>query len=105
LNKNNQAAALKFRHCRGGILDAGFRYRGRSRRPSSRLGLLLGFDPRGEGLSAKLTGGTARKPDPMDQRIEAFLGDVLALAGEEPDAVHKGGAGCLRQVSSGRRRA
>jgi hypothetical protein len=27
----------------------------------------------------------------MDQRIESFLGDVLALAGEEPDAVHKGG--------------
>jgi hypothetical protein len=23
----------------------------------------------------------------MDQRIESFLGDVLALAGEEPDAV------------------
>jgi hypothetical protein len=26
----------------------------------------------------------------MDQRIEAFLGDVLALAGEEPDAVREG---------------
>jgi hypothetical protein len=26
----------------------------------------------------------------MDQRIEAFLGDVLALAGEEPDAVRRG---------------
>ncbi len=26
----------------------------------------------------------------MDQRIESFLGDVLALAGEEPDAVRKG---------------
>ena len=26
----------------------------------------------------------------MDQRIEAFLGDVLALAGEEPDAVPEG---------------
>jgi hypothetical protein len=26
----------------------------------------------------------------MDQRIEAFLADVLALAGEEPDAVHEG---------------
>jgi hypothetical protein len=23
----------------------------------------------------------------MDQRIESFLGDVLVLAGEEPDAV------------------
>jgi hypothetical protein len=26
----------------------------------------------------------------MDQRIEAFLADVLALAGEAPDAVRKG---------------
>jgi hypothetical protein len=26
----------------------------------------------------------------MDQRIEFFLGDVLALAGEEPDAVPEG---------------
>ena len=26
----------------------------------------------------------------MDQRIESFLGDVLALAGEEPDAVQEG---------------
>jgi len=26
----------------------------------------------------------------MDRRIESFLGDVLALAGEEPDAVHDG---------------
>ena len=26
----------------------------------------------------------------MDQRIESFLGDVLALAGEEPDAVRQG---------------
>ena len=26
----------------------------------------------------------------MDQRIETFLGDVLALAGEEPDAVREG---------------
>ena len=26
----------------------------------------------------------------MDQRIESFLGDVLALAGEEPDAVPEG---------------
>jgi hypothetical protein len=26
----------------------------------------------------------------MDQRIEAFLADVLALAGEEPDAVREG---------------
>ena len=26
----------------------------------------------------------------MDQRIEAFLIDVLALAGEEPDAVREG---------------
>jgi hypothetical protein len=40
----------------------------------------------GEGLSAKLTGGG----EPEDQRIESFLGDVLALAGEEPDAVREG---------------
>jgi hypothetical protein len=26
----------------------------------------------------------------MDQRIESFLGDVLALAGEEPDAIREG---------------
>jgi hypothetical protein len=26
----------------------------------------------------------------MDQRIESFLADVLALAGEAPDAVNKG---------------
>jgi hypothetical protein len=26
----------------------------------------------------------------MDQRIESFLADVLALAGDEPDAVRKG---------------
>jgi hypothetical protein len=26
----------------------------------------------------------------MDQRIESFLTDVLALAGEEPDAVREG---------------
>jgi hypothetical protein len=26
----------------------------------------------------------------MDQRIEAFLADVLALAGEEPDAIREG---------------
>jgi hypothetical protein len=29
----------------------------------------------------------------MDQRIEAFLTDVLALAGEEPDAVLAGRVG------------
>jgi hypothetical protein len=27
----------------------------------------------------------------MDRRIESFLGDVLALTGEEPDAVREGG--------------
>ena len=26
----------------------------------------------------------------MDQRIESFLTDVLALAGEDPDAIRKG---------------
>ena len=34
----------------------------------------------------------------MDQRIEAFLADVLALAGEDLDAVREGGAGRPRQV-------
>ena len=29
----------------------------------------------------------------MDQRIESFLGDVLAFAGEEPDAVREGHEG------------
>jgi hypothetical protein len=26
----------------------------------------------------------------MDQRIESFLADILALADEDPDAVHEG---------------
>ena len=30
------------------------------------------------------------RTEPMDQRIEAFLADVLALAGEEPDAIRDG---------------
>jgi hypothetical protein len=34
----------------------------------------------------------------MDQRIEAFLADVLALAGEDLDAVREGGAGRPRQL-------
>ena len=34
----------------------------------------------------------------MNQRIESFLADVLALAGEEPDAVRGGGAARPRQV-------
>jgi hypothetical protein len=42
----------------------------------------------------------------MDQRIESFLADVLALAGENPDAIREGVrvalADCRR--SSGRRR-
>ena len=36
----------------------------------------------------------------MDQRIESFLGDVLALAGEEPDAVRGGGAGALAKCEA-----
>jgi hypothetical protein len=32
----------------------------------------------------------ARAERPMDQRIEVFLTDVLALAGEDPEAVGKG---------------
>jgi hypothetical protein len=27
--------------------------------------------------------------NPMDQRIESFLADVLALAGEDPDAIRE----------------
>jgi hypothetical protein len=34
----------------------------------------------------------------MDQRIESFLGDVLALAGEEPDAIREGVRVGPRQV-------
>ena len=41
----------------------------------------------------------------MDQRIEAFLADVLALAGENPDAVREGVrvASPTVRKSSGRR--
>jgi hypothetical protein len=58
----------------------------------------------GERLSVKLTGDTAENP--MDQRIESFLADVLALAGENPDASAKG-CGSLSPTarkSSGRRK-
>ena len=37
-----------------------------------------------------MLGSQAGLESPMDQRIESFLGDVLALAGEEPDAVREG---------------
>ena len=57
-----------------------------SRQRSARRGA---FD--GEGLSAKLT--AVRRTNPMDQRIESFLADVLALAGEDLDAVREGGCG------------
>ena len=44
----------------------------------------------------------------MDQRIESFLGDVLALAGEEPDAVREGVrvtlAKCGRSSAAGAQR-
>ena len=58
----------------------------------------------GEGLSAKLK--AVRRGNPMDQRIESFLADVLALAGEDPDASAKG-CGSLSPTarkSSGRRK-
>jgi hypothetical protein len=35
-------------------------------------------------------GKPAWRRNPMDQRIESFLADVLAFAGEEPDAVPEG---------------
>jgi hypothetical protein len=34
----------------------------------------------------------------MDQRIESFLADVLALAGENPDAIREGGARGARRL-------
>ena len=34
----------------------------------------------------------------MDRRIEAFLADVLALAGENPDAIREGGRGASRET-------
>jgi hypothetical protein len=34
--------------------------------------------------------GLATGETPMDQRIEAFLADVLALAGEDPEAIREG---------------
>jgi hypothetical protein len=34
--------------------------------------------------------GLATGETPMDQRIESFLTDVLALAGESPEAVREG---------------
>jgi hypothetical protein len=34
-----------------------------------------------------VAGHRVRRGNPIGQRIESFLGDVLALAGEEPDAV------------------
>jgi hypothetical protein len=37
-----------------------------------------------------LSSQAVRRANPMDQRIESFLGDILALAGEEPDAVREG---------------
>ena len=42
----------------------------------------------------------------MDQRIESFLADVLALAGEEPEAVRQGVRVALAdcEAISGRRR-
>jgi hypothetical protein len=42
-------------------------------------------------------GKSAWRRNPMDQRIEAFLADVLALAGENPDAIREGLARRCRQ--------
>ena len=47
----------------------------------------------------KLTGGMAGNP--MDQRIEYVLADVLALAGEDLDAVREG----VRALSPAARRS
>jgi hypothetical protein len=40
----------------------------------------------------KMRTGLIRAPSTFcaDRRIESFLGDVLALAGEAPDAIHEG---------------
>jgi hypothetical protein len=37
----------------------------------------------------------------MDQRIEAFLADVLALAGENPDAIREGVRVAFAQAHEG----
>src|SRR4029077_17460648 len=38
----------------------------------------------------RLWSGAGQRRNPMDQRIEAFLTDVLALAGEDPEALREG---------------
>jgi hypothetical protein len=40
----------------------------------------------------------------MDQRIESFLADVLALAGEEPEAVRQVALADCEAISGRRRR-
>jgi hypothetical protein len=37
----------------------------------------------------------------VDQRIESFLGDVLALAGEDPDAIREGVRVALGELLDG----
>jgi hypothetical protein len=44
----------------------------------------------GTGRIARLAGGKAGKS--MDERIESFLADVLALEGEDANAIREGGA-------------
>ena len=46
--------------------------------------------PRASTENARQGSQAARAERPMDQRIESFLTDVLALAGEDPDAVREG---------------
>jgi hypothetical protein len=46
--------------------------------------------PRASAENARRGSQAARAERPMDQRIESFLTDVLALAGEDPDAVGEG---------------
>jgi hypothetical protein len=37
----------------------------------------------------------------MDERVEAFLADVLALAGEEANAIRQGARGTLADLHKG----
>jgi hypothetical protein len=51
---------------------------------------LVPMDPAPKSSGAEKARRGPQWGNPMDQRIEAFLADVLALAGEEPDDVRQG---------------
>jgi hypothetical protein len=52
--------------------------------------LVVFFDPVSLDGTAWRGSQAARAERPMDQRIELFLTDILALAGEDPHAVREG---------------